>query len=131
PHRKRKRNTGRLVKRYWGLGVLAAAAIGIVWLVVAGPRFPVHRLRPPGPGPLTSQSAAPVTREIESNDTAAFANLIAPGKPVEAEIARSFDDTDHFRFNTAPPPRDLFSLEIVNRSDTLAPVLRVYDGDGR
>jgi hypothetical protein len=236
-HRKKKRNTGRLVKKYWGLGALLAAAIGIVWLVVAGPRLPVRRAPSPGPGPLTgyiasmptiaqeytrfhgkilrdaeverqvelanqrvasrdyagavgllelvsrqvavpvvfnnlgvlyaqlgdrartinafraalardidyqpvrfnitrlrdftSQSADPVTREIEPNDTAMLANIIAPGTPVEAEIASSIDDTDYFRINTPLPPRDILSIEVANRSETLAPVLRVYDDDGR
>ena len=236
-HRKRKRNIGRLVKKYWGLGAIPAAAIGIVWLVVAGPRLPIRRALSPGAGPLTgyiasmptiaeeytrfygktlrnaevehqvelanqrvasrnypgaveqmelvsrqaavpavfnnlgvlyaqlsdrarainafrealardidyqpvrfnlarlkdftSQSADPVTREIEPNDTVMLPNIIAPGKPVEAEIAPSVDDSDYFRINTPPPPRDILSVEVVNRSDTLAPVLRVYDADGR
>jgi tetratricopeptide (TPR) repeat protein len=236
-HRKKKRNIGRLVKKYWGLGIILAAAIAIAWLVVAGPRLPVRRALSPGRGPLTgyiasmptiageytrfqgkalrnaeverqvelanqrvarqdyrsavellelvssqvavpavfnnlgvlyaqlgdrarainafrealardidyqpvrfnlarlkdftSQSADPVTREIEPNDSSMFANIIALDKPVEAEIAPSIDDMDYFRINTPPVPRDLLSLEVMNRSATLAPVLRVYDVDGR
>ena len=79
---------------------------------------------------LMALGAVPVTREIESNDTQALANLIAPGKPVDGEIAAGVNDLDYFRVTTPPAPRDLTLIEVVNRSTTLAPVLKIFDAGG-
>ena len=75
--------------------------------------------------------ADPVTHEVESNNSATLANLIMPGKPVEAEIAAAVDDVDYFRVTTPPAPRDRISIEVTNGSKTLAPVLRVFTQEGR
>jgi hypothetical protein len=43
---------------------------------------------------FTSQDAHPVTHEIEPNDSAVRANLIAIGKPVDGAISAGTDDRD-------------------------------------
>jgi hypothetical protein len=75
--------------------------------------------------------ADPVSREVEPNNNTTSANLIAPGKVVEGEIAAAVGDVDFFRVNTPPAPRDRIAIDITNRSTTLAPVLRIFDDDGR
>ena len=89
-------------------------------------RFNLTRLKG-----FTSQDADPVTHEIEPNDRAVLANLIAVGTPVDGTVAEGTDDRDYFRITTPPAPRDLISVEIVARSKTLAPVLRMFDLDSR
>jgi hypothetical protein len=74
-------------------------------------------------------SAEPVTREVEPNDTFLLANAIALGAPVEAEI--SGNDIDCFRFKALPAPRDILAVEIENLSETLMPVFSVFDGSDR
>ena len=73
----------------------------------------------------------PVTREVEPNNDANLANLIASGKAVDGEIDAAGDDEDFFRFTTPPAPRDLISIEITNRSATLVPALRIFDQERR
>jgi hypothetical protein len=80
---------------------------------------------------ITALGADPVSREVETNNTPALANIIAPGKPVEGEIAAAVNDLDYFRITTPPAPRDLIAVETENRSTTLAPVLKIFDADGR
>jgi hypothetical protein len=75
--------------------------------------------------------ADPVTREVEPNNDATLANIISPGKAVEGEIDGAFLDVDFFRVTTPPAPRDLLSIEIANRSTTLAPVLKIFDAERR
>src|ERR1035438_6338143 len=75
--------------------------------------------------------ADPVSREVESNDNMALANIIAPGKAVDAEIDAAVNDVDFFRVTTPPPPRDLIAIEIANHSSTLAPVLKLFDDERR
>ncbi len=75
--------------------------------------------------------ADPVSREVESNDNMTSANIIAPGKAVEAEIDAAVNDVDFFRVTTPPPPRDLIAIEITNHSSTLAPVLKLFDDERR
>jgi hypothetical protein len=75
--------------------------------------------------------ADPVSREVEPNNNMTTANVIAPGKPVDGEIEAAVDDVDVFRITTPPAPRDLISIEIANRSTTLAPVLRIFDEETR
>ena len=89
-------------------------------------RFNLNRLKG-----FTSQDADPVSHEIEPNDRAVLANLIAVGKPVDGTIAEGTDDRDYFRITAPPPPRDLISVEIVARAKSLAPVLKMYDLDQR
>ena len=73
--------------------------------------------------------ADPVSREVEPNNNMTVANIIAPGKPVEGEIEAAVNDVDFFRVTTPPAPRDLISIEITNRSTTLAPVLKIFDDE--
>jgi hypothetical protein len=80
---------------------------------------------------LISDTADPLTREIEPNDTTPLSNLIALDKPVEAEIAAATRDADIFRFSAPPAPRDILALEFSNRSAALIPVVRLYDSDDR
>jgi tetratricopeptide (TPR) repeat protein len=75
--------------------------------------------------------ADPVSREVESNDSMASANIIATGKAVEGEIDAAINDVDFFRVTTPPAPRDLISIEITNHSKTLAPVLKIFDEETR
>ena len=49
---------------------------------------------------------------------------------MEAEIEAAVNDVDFFRVTTPPAPRDRISIEITNRSTTLAPVLRIFDEEG-
>jgi hypothetical protein len=76
-------------------------------------------------------SAAPVTREVEPNGTNRLANVISLGRSVDAEISSDVNDVDSFRITSPPAPRDLLLVQLVNRSQTLAPRLRIYDADGR
>ena len=78
-----------------------------------------------------SDSSAPVTREIEPNNSPMLANLIAPDSPVDGEITAGTGDSDTFRIDAPPPPRDILAVEITNHSATLSIGLRVYDGDQR
>jgi hypothetical protein len=80
---------------------------------------------------IMALGAEPVSREVESNDNPTLANIIACGKPVEGEIAAAVNDVDYFRINTPPAPRDLIAIDIVNHSTTLAPVLKIFDSEGR
>ena len=73
----------------------------------------------------------PVTHEVESNNSATLANIIMPGKAVEADIEAGVGDVDYFRVTTPPAPRDRISIEVTNGSKTLAPVLRVLTEEGR
>jgi hypothetical protein len=89
-------------------------------------RFNINRLRG-----FTSNEADPVTREIEPNGNANSANAISLGKAVEAEISAGQGDEDYFRFHAPPEPRDIISLEIVNNSQTLAPMAAIFTEDLR
>ncbi len=75
--------------------------------------------------------ADPVSREVEPNNSTSAANIIAPGKPVEGDIEAAVNDMDFFRVTTPPAPRDRITIEITNRSTTLAPVLKIFDDEGR
>jgi hypothetical protein len=77
--------------------------------------------------PLLNAVSA-VTREVEPNDYYLLANMISLARPVDAEIS-AVGDTDCFRFQTPPPPRDILALEIENLSDTLIPALSLFDAD--
>jgi hypothetical protein len=80
---------------------------------------------------IMALGAEPVSREVESNNNPALANIIALGKPVEGVIAAAVDDVDFFRITTPPAPRDLILIEVENRSTTLAPVVKIFDADER
>jgi hypothetical protein len=80
---------------------------------------------------FTSDSADPVTHEIEPNDSPMLANVIALDSAVEAEIAAGIADVDTFRVTAPPAPRDILAIEIANRSPALSIGLRLYDSDLR
>jgi hypothetical protein len=80
---------------------------------------------------LMAVGADPVSHEAESNDNMNVANIIVPGKAVDADIAAAVNDVDFFRITTPPAPRDMISIEITNRSSTLIPVLKVFDEERR
>jgi hypothetical protein len=77
--------------------------------------------------PLLNAVSA-VTREVEPNDYYLLANVISLSRPVEGEIS-AIGDTDCFRFQTPPAPRDILALEIENLSPTLIPALSIFDTD--
>ena len=75
--------------------------------------------------------ADPVSREVEPNNSTTSANIMVPGKPVEGDIEAAVNDVDFFRVTTPPAPRDRITIDITNRSTTLAPVLKIFDDQGR
>ena len=74
-----------------------------------------------------SNRAYPVSREIEPNGTQALANLIALGKPVDAEITDNVNDVDWYRVTAPGPPRDVMEIELRNKSRTLTLMLNYCD----
>jgi hypothetical protein len=93
--------------------------------------YPAVRLNLDRLRDVMALSVRAVTREIEPNNDAASANFVALGNAVGAQIDGLANDTDFFRVTTPPGPRDLISIEIANRSTTLAPVLKIFDADRR
>ena len=79
---------------------------------------------------FTSNSADPVSEELEPNNNIQNANVIAVDKPVEAEISQLDDDMDVYKVTSPPAPRDLIEIHVENRSRTLIPRLTVYDEEG-
>lgn len=79
---------------------------------------------------FTSNSADPVTAEIEPNNNNENANVIAVDKPVEAAISELDNDVDVFKVTSPAAPRDLIAIQLENHSKILAPRLSVYDEDG-
>lgn len=77
-----------------------------------------------------SNSADPVTSEIEPNDNNENANVIAVNKPVDGEISALDNDVDVYKVTSPPAPRDLIEIQLQNRSKTLAPRLSIFDEDG-
>jgi hypothetical protein len=77
------------------------------------------------------EAADPGNSELEPNDTNSQANVVWLDKPVEAIISPSIGDIDCFWFTTPRPPRDHISVEIINRSITLVPRMRIYDASGK
>lgn len=79
---------------------------------------------------LLQDSADPLPVEAEPNDTNDYAEVVALGRPVEAEIAAGTADVDCYRVAAPRSPRDMVRVEIQNRCQTLIPRLRVFDGAG-
>jgi hypothetical protein len=79
---------------------------------------------------FTSNSADPVSTELEPNNNIANANVIALDKPVEAEISQLDDDVDMYRVTSPAAPRDLIVIQVENRSKTLIPRMAIYDDEG-
>jgi hypothetical protein len=77
------------------------------------------------------ENATPLTQEIEPNNTLLLANIIAPDKVVEGEIMPAVGDIDCYKVTTPKAPRDLLRVEVTPRTPTLAPMLKVYDGERR
>jgi hypothetical protein len=78
---------------------------------------------------FTSNIANPVSEELEPNNSLNLANLMTVNRPVDAEI-HDMADSDYFRITTPPAPRDRLEFTLANRSNTLAPRLRMYDEEG-
>jgi hypothetical protein len=76
------------------------------------------------------EAVDPGAAELEPNNSNAQANAVWLDTPVQATITPSIGDVDCFWFTTARPPRDRVAIEIVNRSATLIPRLRLYDEGG-
>jgi len=71
----------------------------------------------------------PGDTELEPNDNIQDANAVWLDKPLNASIQPA--DVDSFWFVTPRPPRDRISIQVMNRSNTLIPHMRVYDADGK
>lgn len=78
---------------------------------------------------FTSNLTDPVTAEVEPNNGIDYANLVAVGSSVDAEV-KDLTDEDYFRFTSPPAPRDRLEILIANRSATLAPRFRMFDEGG-
>ena len=78
---------------------------------------------------VKSNRAGPVSHESEPNDNSLMANAVALDKPVDAEIGQG--DVDWYRFSAPTVPRDILTLEVTNRSKTLAPMVSLYDEEAR
>jgi hypothetical protein len=78
-----------------------------------------------------SESIDPGSTEVEPNDDPAHANVVWLNRPVNANIAPSVGDVDCYWFTTPRPPRDRISIQVINRSPTLNPRLRISDDSGR
>jgi hypothetical protein len=72
-------------------------------------------------------TATPLAREIEPNNTMALANIIAPGKSVEGEVMAASNDVDWYKVTAPAAPRDRIRIEMQSRSRLLNPMLKVYD----
>ncbi len=77
---------------------------------------------------IRSQVADAAATEAEPNDGPHLANPLNLDQPMEAEV-KDVSDADYFTFTTPAPPRDRFEISIVNRSQTLAPHLRIFDSN--
>jgi hypothetical protein len=78
-----------------------------------------------------AESADPVTREIEPNNSVREANVIALATSVEGEITDTPNDVDYYRVNAPPAPRDVLSIQVTPSGTTLVPSLRVLDENSR
>ncbi|SPE39760.1 Tetratricopeptide TPR_2 repeat protein [Candidatus Sulfopaludibacter sp. SbA3] len=78
---------------------------------------------------FTSNMADPVSAEVEPNNSTTYANFVTVNKPVDGEIAEVADE-DYFRLTTPPAPRDHLEISVLNRSQSLAPRLRIFDEEG-
>jgi hypothetical protein len=76
---------------------------------------------------IPPNGADPYTREVEPNNEARTATLIALGVPVGGEVTTNTDDIDYFRIVTPAAPRDLISVDLANHSIDFSPRLHVYD----
>jgi hypothetical protein len=73
----------------------------------------------------------PLNREVEPNNEARTANLIALAAPVSGEVGAVSDPADYFRIVTPPAPRDLITIEVANHSINFSPRVHVYDSSVR
>ena len=77
-----------------------------------------------------AESADPGADELEPNNDNSQANAVWLDRPVQGTITPSIGDVDCFWFITPRPPRDRISVEVIGRSATLIPRLRIYDANG-
>jgi hypothetical protein len=80
---------------------------------------------------IPPNTAEPFNREVEGNNEARTANLIALKVPVSGEVGAVNDSVDYFRIITPPAPRDLITIELDNHSINFPPRLHVYDATVR
>ena len=80
---------------------------------------------------FTADVAAPLTREIEPNNSQFTANLLTVSTPAEGEITTGAGDIDYFRFSFPAAPRDVVKVELVNHDYKFSPRLDIFDSDGR
>jgi len=76
---------------------------------------------------FSSDVSAPLTREVEPNNTRFAANLVTVGTPVEGEITAGIGDIDFFRFSFPSSPSDVLEVDLANHDYRLIPRLDVYD----
>lgn len=80
---------------------------------------------------IPPSAADPYLRELEPNNEASTANLIALGPGVSGEIQGGGGDVDYFRVISPPAPRDLIAVELANHSIQFVPHVRVFDANLR
>jgi hypothetical protein len=80
---------------------------------------------------IPPSAADPYVRELEPNNEASTANLIALGAAVSGEIQGGGGDIDYFRVITPPAPRDLIAVELANHSIRFVPHVRAFDANLR
>lgn len=71
-------------------------------------------------------TAAPLTGEVESNNTVLTANLVPVDSRIDAEISPP-GDVDCFRFIAPRAPRDILRIEVTNPSRILGLTLQTFD----
>ncbi|MDH3601596.1 MAG: tetratricopeptide repeat protein [Candidatus Tectomicrobia bacterium] len=78
---------------------------------------------------LENKVAAGLLEQEPNNDIFSPNDLVL-AKNIQGSI-RTKKDIDFFRFTTFEPPRDIFSLEVKNRSTNLQPRVRLWGSDKR
>jgi hypothetical protein len=77
-----------------------------------------------------TEAIDPGGSELEPNNDIQHANALWLDRPVQGVIDTGMGDVDCYWFTTPRPPRDRVSIEVVARSMTLIPRLRIYDERG-
>ncbi len=80
---------------------------------------------------ITPSAADPYLRELEPNNEASTANVMALGTAVSAEVQGGGGDIDYFRVIAPAAPRDLIAVEVANHSIQFVPHVRLYDANLR
>jgi len=112
---------------YSQLGDWARSADSFREALARDPDYAPARLFLRGSKAIPPNSADPYTREVEPNNEARQATLIALGVAAGGEVTVSTDDTDYFRVVTPAAPRDLLSIDLANHSIGFSPRVHIYD----